>query len=446
MAFSRMSGQEASKLSMSDLKFDLEWDRVEGSRGDELAATWARLSVVVDGSVVSEVYDHRSLSIRRHLFIPLYPLAEWLASHWWALLYEPEVPGREGYELRHNLRFGREGFAFPELIIKPTGELALIEWRPFDLPEAQVSFPSSGTRTLELAGIRQSLAALIDTVADRLDHQGVTDTFLHREWQDIRVADEEETAFCVAAARLGRDPYGLDDADTDAILAAADRMPGQWQDDFFAVADSRDLAAQIRLVEEAQGLARSTSDGFESVAELRKRTEKIDSKRAPWDQGYAVAKKLRDQLGLNAAPLNSNSSLAGAFGIVSLDGIALADLAARKLFDAMVDSEDGENPGFLTTKQRPEQIRFAFCRALFEYLTATETPSALVTAARTERQKRNRAFAAEFLAPADWIREQVSETWVGPDEVDEWADELGVSTAVVEHQIENHRLAEIVRY
>jgi hypothetical protein len=431
---------------MDELKFELEWDRVDGSLGDELAATWARLSVLVDETAISEVYDHRSLGVRRHLFIPLYPLAEWLASHWWTLLYKPEVPGREGYDFRHNLRFGPEGFAFPELIIKPAGERALIEWRAFDLPEAQVSFSSSGSRTLDLADIRQSLADLIDTVLARLDQRGVRDTFLHREWQDIRVADEEETAFCIAAARLGQDPYGLDDTIAHAILAVPDKMPGQWQDDFFAVADSRDLAAQAQMVAKARELARSTSDRFTAIAELRKRTEKIDSKRAPWEQGYAVAKKLRDQLGLDAIPLNTDSIIADAFSIVNLDGITLTDAAARNLFDAMVDSDDGENPGFLTTKQRPEQMRFAFCRALFEYLTAADAASAPVTVARTDRQKRNRAFATEFLAPADWIRARISGTWVGPDEVDEWADALGVSTAVVEHQLENHRLAEFVGY
>jgi len=83
---------------------------------------------------------------------------------------------------------------------------------------------------------------------------------------------------------------------------------------------------------------------------------------------------------------------------------------------------------------------------LFEYLTAAKTPSALVTIAGTDRQKCNRAFAAELLASKDWICKRISGTWVGPDEVDEWSDEFGVSTAVVAHQIMNHRLAKMVGY
>ncbi len=74
------------------------------------------------------------------------------------------------------------------------------------------------------------------------------------------------------------------------------------------------------------------------------------------------------------------------------------------------------------------------------------TPSALVTVARTDRQKCNRAFAAEFLAPAQWIRERIDGSQVSPDEMDDWAQELGVSTVVVGHQIENHRLAEVAGF
>jgi hypothetical protein len=429
---------------MNDLQLELEWDRVDGSRGGELAATFARFSIRIDGKTISEVFDHRSRSVRQHLFVPLYPLAEWLASHWWSLLYEAEAPNRNDYELRHNLRFGREGYAFPDLLIRPLGERASIEWRALDLPDAGISFSGNGSRLLDLANVRQELSDLIDTVIARLDQQGVTDTFLHQEWRNIQCADEEEAAFCEAAARLGQDPYALDDPVAEAIIASAQVLPMQWQEDFFAIADARHLTEQASLVSNARELAQGNAERFATLVELRERTPKIDSKSAPWEQGYEAARKLRDQMGLDGTPLNSDEMIANAFGIRSLEGITLDDATARKLFDALVDSQVDTPPSFLTTKQRPEQIRFAFCRALFEYLTAPEIPSALVTLARTDRQKRNRAFAAELLAPASWLRNRISGTWVRSEEVDEWADELGVSTAVIEHQIENHRLAEVV--
>jgi hypothetical protein len=166
----------------------------------------------------------------------------------------------------------------------------------------------------------------------------------------------------------------------------------------------------------------------------------------PGAQGYQVARTLRHRLGLGADPLNSDAALAEAFGIPSLRCVSVDDSRGKRLFDAMVDTADGERPGFLTTKSRPEQVRFAFCRGLFEYLTAPGMPSALVTVAWTDRQKCNRAFAAEFLAPAHWLRERIDRTQVSPDEMDDWAQELGVSTVVVGHQIENHRLADLAGF
>jgi len=103
-------------------------------------------------------------------------LAEWLATHWWLLLSEVPAPGREDYERRHNLRFGREGFALPDLSIEPSGERTSLKWRAFDLPDARIGFTGAGACNLELEGVRQSFADLIETVLARLDQQGVAET------------------------------------------------------------------------------------------------------------------------------------------------------------------------------------------------------------------------------------------------------------------------------
>ena len=57
-------------------------------------------------------------------------------------------------------------------------------------------------------------------------------------------------------------------------------------------------------------------------------------------------------------------------------------------------------------------------------------------------QRASRAFAAEFLAPADALTRHVT----GPvsfSDIDELGDEYGVSSLVIEHQIENHRLGSL---
>lgn len=55
----------------------------------------------------------------------------------------------------------------------------------------------------------------------------------------------------------------------------------------------------------------------------------------------------------------------------------------------------------------------------------------------------NRAFAAEFLAPHTMLKSDLTGTLIGEEEVDELAVEYGVSSLVIRHQIENHRLARV---
>jgi Zn-dependent peptidase ImmA (M78 family) len=55
----------------------------------------------------------------------------------------------------------------------------------------------------------------------------------------------------------------------------------------------------------------------------------------------------------------------------------------------------------------------------------------------------SRAFAAEFLAPKEMLRQDLSGSWVTEEEIDDLATEYGVSPFVIRHQVENHNLAHV---
>ena len=94
--------------------------------------------------------------------------------------------------------------------------------------------------------------------------------------------------------------------------------------------------------------------------------------------------------------------------------------------------------------KRNEQAKvFTLCRSLSEYLTSTLHEPQLVTRARSDRQKRNRAFAAEFLVPADALRKELPTKIVNDEDIDDLAIEFGVSSALVRHQLANHDLARV---
>jgi len=81
--------------------------------------------------------------------------------------------------------------------------------------------------------------------------------------------------------------------------------------------------------------------------------------------------------------------------------------------------------------------RFTLARALWHVLIEPESLF-LVTAAHTDRQRAERAFAAELLAPAAGVADRLAARGASDvEDVDEVARSYGVSAMVIEHQIEN---------
>src|SRR5436305_8704055 len=432
---------------MSDLTLNFEWIDPAEARGTELRATWARLEILLGGIAITRLIDFESRGIRNSVFLPLYPLAEWLATQWWFLFYEVETLGRstsDQYDRRHNLRYGAEGFAVPSLSIQPLGEQIKLEWRQARLDAQNLEFTESGSVHVFARDLRQTLFDFISAVLKRLQEMGVVGTLLEEEWRSIRAVDPEERDFCSAVASLGLDPYTLDEGQQQKILDVSELLPASLLGDFFAVADFSTLPLQASQVLDALESSRNNNANLVSLKSLKE--ELASAKRSqgpPWRQGYQIAHDLRRRLNLNGEKLSSLPLLATALAILppQLEAAILKMPALPSSLDALGATNSRQSPGFVVSERREAAVRFAFCRALFEYLTIPADQPMIVTRARSERQKRNRAFAAEFLVPADLLRGALPGDVVGDEDIDDLAASFGVSPSVIRHQIENHELA-----
>ena len=171
--------------------------------------------MLVGDSAVTRVLDARAQTVREFVYVPLYPLAEWLVTNWWFLSYEIATPAKEGdpdFHRRHALSASREGYAFPNLEVVPSGTRTHLVWTEGRSPWTGVEFLSRGDIWIDSGDFRETCADLIDRVIRRLESLGIDDTFLQAEWTAIQSVDEEESGFCKTAAGLGWDPYALDDA------------------------------------------------------------------------------------------------------------------------------------------------------------------------------------------------------------------------------------------
>ncbi len=433
---------------MHRLSFDFDWVDSEGVRGPELSATWSSLQIRAGDSVITRILDNRAKTVRDFIYVPLYPLAEWLVTNWWFITHELQNPAKEGdpdFHRRHSLSTSREGYAFPNLDVIPSGTQTRIVWKKDRPPWTRVEFLEDGYIRMDVSEFRETCGDFIDQVIGRLDSLGVHETFLEEEWNAIQSVDEEEADFCKAAAGLGWDPYALDDTDRDHVLLIAEKL-GDLLYEAVPALDTTDPVAGSYAILSALEEARLNSLHLERIEPFRAEVSRDStSGHNPWDVGYEWARRLRRSLGLNGDPLNTTVLIAEALGENAelLDKVTqpVGIFTKTPLIDGVI-TRDGDNPAFAFRPLRNDARRFQFCRALAEVL-ASPNSDALITKAHSERQQRNRAFAAEFLAPSSTLRQWVSRPVVDDDDIGELAEEFGVSSYVIKYQVENHRIARV---
>ena len=427
---------------MTGLTFTTDWQDGEGLRGAELAATFASLRIDVQGQPLTQVLDRRARTVRDHIFVPLYPIAEWLASNWWFLVHEHENRVKRedsAFRHRHSLGTSTDGYALPNLTIVASGGRTSLTWGDQSPGWTAVRFLDRGSATVERDQFMQGCTEFIDRVIRRLISHDISSTFLQDEWDAIQNADEDEHAFCEMSAGLGWDPYDLDDSMRTQVVDLAERL-GELGTEAVAVIDSvepsKDCSALLAAIEAAKPnelrLPRFKPRGMEF------------RERPPWDVGYELARSARSEFGLDGKPIASTESLAHALGqdsrTLKRATKPLEQLSPLELVDGVVTRGASGNVALGLRERGDAGMRFLLCRALGEVFYSQG--DALLTKGATARQRLNRAFAAEFLAPSASLAKRIVYPTVDGEQVDDLAEEFGVSTRVIQHQLENHQIAE----
>ena len=430
---------------MPEVSFITEWQDGGGIRGEELSATFASLSIDVHDQSVTRVFDRRARTVRDSVYVPLYPLAEWLAANWWFLAYELENPdkkGTSGFAHRHSLSANTEGYAFPDLAIVSSGSRTCLNWGGAPSQWTKVDFLQQGQEWVDGKELRKACADVIDRVIRRLAAFDIDDTFLQEEWAAIQSTDDEESSFCETAAGLGWDPYDLDESRRNQIFRLADEL-GQLRSEAVPVMDGSDTLEQCSAIVSALEAARPNGLRLQSLRPLMEQSKLPQG--YPWEVGYDLARKARRHLDLDGNPIPNMDVLAK---VLNEDAESLeqairpiAPLEMVRLVDGVVIGGEHGSISFGLRKAGEHGRRFLFCRALAEAISSDG--DALITKGHTERQRCNRAFAAEFLAPSHTLRQRISHALVDGEEVDDLAEEFGVSTRVIEHQIVNHKIAQV---
>ena len=432
---------------VTEISFVTEWQDGEGIAGEELSATFASLRIDVGGEPLTKVLDNRAATIRDSIFVPLYPVAEWLVSNWWFLAHEPENPTKKrthAFNRRHSLRTSTDGYALPDLTMTTSGARTTLRWTVASSAWTRTDFLNSGQTTVDTGQFMQDCADFIEKVTRRLVDCDIRSTFLQDEWAAIQNADDDESKFCAMSARLGWDPYDLDASLQDQLFTLADRLGDLSGEAFPVINGSAPLEDSAAILEAIEAAKPNELDLPLPIQKLYGVLEDVDGR--PWDAGYDLARATRSLLGLNGQPISDTESLASALDqdIATLERVTapVGPLSRLNLVEGVVTRGSSGSASFGLKASGDAGRRFLFCRTLAEAIYSHG--DALVTKGNTERQQRNRAFAAEFLAPSAGLKAKIADSVVDDEQVDELAEEYGVSTRVILHQIENHRIAELV--
>ena len=417
------------------VRFRFDWVEAPPSRDERARATMAALSIEAGGAVVTSVIDRSSRTYRDHVVVPLVGVAEWLAVHWWHLFHEVEDTREQkpDFEARHNLAFAGDGFVLPWLAMAPTPERMRLRWRPYRPRHARIEFVAEPGEAgdVEPATLERECRTLVEAVLERLRSQDVAPGALGDEWTAVNTLDRDGRQFCRAAALLGADPFDVPDHLADAIVRLWKDAAPSLRDDALAAADTDSAPQMSAWLADSLETLRGAKSG-DDWQEIRKDLPPPTAAQ-PWKRGYDLARSVRRELDGGDARFDFTSE--GPLSLhqsetqppsTRIQGLAAADTPACAM------APRGETGG-----------RFLMARALGDYLDRSESGPAILSSLATSRQARSRAFAAEFLAPAEALRRRLNGGPVEPERVDELGAQFGVSSHVIRHQIENHGLATI---
>ena len=343
---------------------------------------------------------------------------------------------RPGFAEAHDLAFVGEGYLLPSLTIVPTPQQMRLRWQRRQPSHSTIEFTEQGEALVDRYELEGVLRHLVEVVLDRLAGDGVTGEFLNNEWSAIQGMDEDEREFCRAAALLGQDPFAVPQPLAEQLIDFWHRAEPTIREDALATANGAGFASLARLAgwltEVLQSL--STTRGGNWV-DFRGALP-MSTAREPYRRGYDLARAARGQLGQPSERYE--------FSTTGPEAIPCA--ATQPPTSTIQGVVAANSPACALTDGRETSKRFLLARALGDYLGRAEQGPAILSGLATDRQAQSRAFAAEFLAPADDLRQRLGRALVPPDVVDDLALEYDVSSYVVRHQIENHHLAHIAEW
>lgn len=413
------------------------WSTERPYTRDPVEASFAKFSIVLNDLPVTAFHSDKGEN-GDELDIPLYHLAEWMAENWWALLYEPRKTEESGEDsrFRHAFRSAGRGFVLPDIdIYTVDSRLVQVKAAASRFDFARITLVNAEDATLDRKAVATELENFVDSVAERMSQMNFR-TNMQEVWQAFKSLDEEERYFCQLLGMTGLSPYEDNGSLEDVIERLASNFDKQIATDFCEAASADVFEAAASLLDRSfEDLDKATPLDISPLFAID--FLKDYDRGPPYQLGYEAAETVRRAFDIDPAEPQGSRRI---FSRLGLDEVVQAegrDDFGGAVFQGAVCRDDAKTR--MTLLRRGFQSRrFDAARGCFLACCAKREGPRLVTRARVRDQQASRAFAAELLAPAAFLRDRAGQGSLSTDRI---AEELDVSPLVIERQARNNGLS-----
>jgi hypothetical protein len=402
----------------------------------------AEISILTDRSVLTRLVDTEAESVRNYVRASSVSLALWFADNWWRLRWEP-IPDYQSigadWRLRHELTSASGGTRWPPLMIYSVGPRIVI-----------VPVPGSTAAP----GPAEYLPAPLSLVSGEAFEQGVDDFFklvvrTCRDAQDGEALDnlvnqlhDERISPTAAAwrrleARLGYDPDAAPEGLIESFATFEERFGADAVEEAAAGRPGPDSAAALKTVV-ASSEASTLRVNLEDAVAAAGQAATPDPVRPIWETASDAAERLRRGFGLPGGPF-LNKTLSHVLKVAWSEVTNATPTTQRLPYGARLRVDLHGDRIALRTRTGHDR-RFELARVLGDAIWTRHSAFGVISRAKTDRQKFQRAFAQSLLCPFEDLARHITLSAPTESEIEAAARRYHVNETVVRTVLVNKRV------
>ncbi len=423
---------------------DYEWLHSEEANADE-QATLAELAITVGESCATEVEDILAKSVRSHARLSAFHLAEWFASNWWRLMWEPE-PQTDTYSWRASHKVGNagSGYVWPDLSFSSDWQSVTLSANPTPRCDAEpVRYLNRFKISISIEDFEEGVGNFIEGTIARLFSVSRTQSELNTLWDEVvwERRDSDVSQWRSLEACMGYDPDEAPDGLIDSLLKQMDSYGAKAIQEMASASKTQTISHINELHDAARG-SEGISVHIPDYNDIRQRLQmETDPSDIPWKRAECAAQIARKAWGLEI-PITTNR-LSELFHFTESQFTGSRSNNQKSLIAGFRDSDTPDGFHISWNSNHPNSRRFALARMVSDHITAPEKESLLPgTRSVTNRQKFQRAFAQEFLCPFDALTDELGHETPSSDDIHGVAEYFDVSPLMIHTTLVNKGILE----